>query len=607
MLNEAQQRAVEATGHCLVAAGPGSGKTRVLSERGARLLRENPTHRLCAVTFTSDAAQELAQRMLQLVPDAERRILHGTFHALCKKQLLASGRAVRLINDHQSRDYLRRAFQVLVEEGCGEKFEDFEAAIAALKADPDAVFRVLASVTPTADGIERGPAPASVERGLLLYQESLAANGVLDFADLILQAVFGMRDGSVKPMQVEHLLVDEFQDTDAAQFAWMRGHLDAGVCVTIVGDDDQSIYGWRQALGYAGMDAFAKLARAEHVVLDTTYRCARSIIRSAGQLILQNRERIPKNLRTASSKDGQIRVEGCRSREQELQLIVSRIKACEDPSSWAVLARTNALLDALELAMAGEIEFVREDARSFWSLKGPRLFLGVVKSLVTNDMLGLDAVLGHCGVGQGDLHRIALATHSTYPGAALRFATQDLPELASMPVPVRLLREYLPAWMRALDRPDAAQGIGFEAIAEFLLSQVRWQGKSRTSPAVLETERTRLNNCVERFRNVKAADLRGFIRRLENAEEKQTKAGPRLMTLHGSEGLEFDRVWLMACERGVLPPSSAIGRVLDEERRLMYVGMTRARFELTVSYSTGNNAAASEFIEQAGLFAACKA
>lgn len=95
MLNEAQQRAVEATGHCLVAAGPGSGKTRVLSERGARLLRENPTHRLCAVTFTSDAAHELAQRMLQLVPDAGRRILHGTFHALCKKQLLASGRAVR--------------------------------------------------------------------------------------------------------------------------------------------------------------------------------------------------------------------------------------------------------------------------------------------------------------------------------------------------------------------------------------------------------------------------------------------------------------------------------------------------------------------------------
>lgn len=606
MLNEAQQRAVDATGHCLVAAGPGSGKTRVLSERGARILRENPSHRLCAVTFTSDAAQELAHRMLQLVPNAGRRIQHGTFHALCKKQLLASGRAVRLINDHQARDYLRRAFQALVEEGYGEKFEDFESAVAALKADPDAVRSVQASVSPSADGVERGPAPASIERGFLLYQESLAANGVLDFADLILQAVFGMRQGTVAPLQVEHLLVDEFQDTDAAQFAWMRAHLEAGVCVTIVGDDDQSIYGWRQALGYAGMDAFAKLAQAEHVVLDTTYRCARSIIRSAGQLILQNQERIPKNLRTASSKDGQIRVEGCRSREQELQLIVSRIKACEDPSSWAVLARTNALLDALELAMAGEIDFVREDSRSFWSLKGPRLFLGVVKSLVTNDMLGFDALLGHCGVGQAELHRIAVATDSTYPGAALRFVNQELSALQTLPLPARLLREFLPAWMRALDREDAPQGIGYAAIAEFILTQVRWQGRTKTASAVLDTERTRLKHCVERFQAVKPADLRGFIRRLESAEEKQTKTGPRLMTLHGSKGLEFDRVWLMACERGVLPPSSAIGKVLDEERRLMYVGMTRARFELTVSYSTANNGAASEFIEQAGLFAASR-
>ncbi|WP_395794712.1 ATP-dependent helicase [Aquimonas sp.] len=607
MLNEAQQRAVEAAGHCLVAAGPGSGKTRVLSERGARILRENSTLRLCAVTFTSDAAQELAHRMLQLVPNASRRIQHGTFHALCKKQLLASGRAVRLINDHQARDYLRRAFQVIVEEGFGEKFDEFESAVAKLKADPDAVMVVRRSITPSPDGVEVGPTEGSVERGFLLYQESLSSNGVLDFADLILQAVFGMRDGSVLPLQVEHLLVDEFQDTDAAQFAWMRGHLDAGVCVTIVGDDDQSIYGWRQALGYAGMDAFAKLAQAEHVVLDTTYRCARSIIRSAGQLILQNQERIPKNLRTASSKDGQIRVEGCRSREQELQLIVSRIKACEDPSSWAVLARTNALLDALEIAMSGEIEFVREDARSFWSLKGPRLFLGVVKSLVSNDMLGLDALLGHCGVGQSDLHRIAVATHSTYPGAALRFARQELPDLQALPAPARQLRAFLPAWMRALDHPNAAQGIGFEAIAEFMLTQVQWQGRSRTSPQVIETERTRLKSCVERFQTVKPTDLQGFIRRLENAEEKQTKTGPRLMTLHGSKGLEFDRVWLMACERGVFPPSAAIGKVLDEERRLMYVGMTRARFELTVSYSTANNGAASEFIEQAGLFAASRA
>ena len=136
---------------------------------------------------------------------------------------------------------------------------------------------------------------------------------------------------------------------------------------------------------------------------------------------------------------------------------------------------------------------------------------------------------------------------------------------------------------------------------------MRWQGKSKTPSAVLETERTRLSNCVERFRTVKSDDLRGFIRRLETGEEMQTRTGPRVMTLHGSKSLEFDRVWLMPCEPRVLPPSSAIGKVLDEERRLMYVSMTRARFELTVSHCTADNAAASEFIEQAGLFSASRA
>jgi hypothetical protein len=284
-LDAAQAEAVAADGHCLILACPGAGKTRTLAAKSARLLKAAPGARVCAVTFTREAAREIRARILQEAGEgAEGRVVAGTFHALCWRQLGGSREPVA--GEGERSAYAARAAAAVRAE---LQPETALAIIEACKAGSPVPF----------PGLDTG-------RLLAAYQEILLRNGKIDFQDLVARALEGMRRGTVAPVPATHLLVDEFQDTDESQLAWVFAHARAGAQVTAVGDDDQSIYGWRRALGHEGMERFAAHLGAKRLFLGTNYRSRPEIVEAAARLIERNRGRQAKALRSARPPGGRV-------------------------------------------------------------------------------------------------------------------------------------------------------------------------------------------------------------------------------------------------------------------------------------------------------------
>lgn len=582
MLSEAQEKAVRASGHCLITACPGSGKTTVLVHRAEHIL-STPKMVVLGVTFTSESAQELERRIRAKVPNAGKRVTCGTFHGLCKRQLEASGQKFRVINDQQQTDLLRRAYEDTVGRASGIEFDACVAYIDAVKC----------AVDPIMPSPEIEPRVEVYER----YEELLRRTGAYDFADLLRLCVRGMRmppgmDGSVATIAATHMLVDEFQDTDPVQYEWMLEHLKQGVQVTVVGDDDQSIYCWRNAGGMRSMEDFRIQARATHVPLDTTYRYPKEIMEVASALILNNIERIPKVLRTVNRNQGSVQVLRFESREAQADAIWASILETGTPHDWVVLARTNALLEGLEMTAPESIRVERVGGRSFWDMQAPSLFLALVRGVAMNEMHSLDTILRATGLGDESLVILHRAYKSHLPGSVQRFVADK--KRASIASPDERLRAQMKVWKQML------QGDGAHLVLigmAYYLKQNVQRGDKSTDVSVARNN-ARFDACaaiLARFHGPLFMRLKAV---LEKQDSKDNAV--RLMTMHASKGLEFKHVWIMGCEDGVIPSQKGL---LEEERRLFYVAMTRAKLNLTVSYVLGKWSAPSPFLFEAGMHA----
>jgi len=579
MLNDAQQQAVVTRGNLVITACPGSGKTTVLVHRAQRILESDPRAHLVGVTFSAKAAAELDSRIRAKMPGAGRRLTCGTFHSLCKRQLEARGKKLNLITGLRQLDLARHAYKdVAAGLPEGPSFDEALAYIEATKATVDPI---------------HAPSDALKTEVYHRYQELLSQMGANDFADLLLLAVQGMQDGSIKPYPVQYMLVDEFQDTDAVQLQWVKAHLLSGVEVSVVGDDDQSIFGWRSAAGYAGIEDFRLHAKAQLITLDTTYRCAQQIMVPAARLIAHNLERIPKSLRTKNTRGGVAAVRRYGSREDEFDAILEAVASSPNPADWAVLARTNAQLEALEGHMSQAVPVVRSGGTSFWDLRGPALFLSLCRSLALGEMVGIDEALRRSGVGEEEIERIHVQCRSKEAGAARRFAFAEARPRTSHPV--GRLQDYLQRWMRTSTARDADLTPTLLGIAHYIKSHVTLY--KRRSELDREMDNRRLDRCVDSLKRIPGT----LVQRLNLISQTQESAqdnAARLMTLHASKGLEFENVWILGAEEGNIPSS---GGDRSEERRLAYVGMTRAKSLLILSYVVSTDAAPSSFLAEAGL------
>lgn len=585
-LNAGQQAAVDEPGHCLIVACPGSGKTHTLVARAERLLAEAGNTRLAIVTFTRAAADELKERLVgKLGPAVMPRVDAGTFHSLCLQQLDAlSGRGNRpftIATEGTTHTLVMKAWE-LAAKRFGQAMLPRDAVkrgIEFLKANRDLA-------PPTGD-------PQIIQFAFERYQELLGAQKLLDFADIMELTVGGMEAGTLPPLRVNDLLVDEFQDADKLQLDWVIAHVRHGVRVTCVGDDDQAIYGFRHAKGYDGMMHFAQVARARTITLDTTYRCASVVVAHASRLISCNTNRVPKTIRTASRAAGSVDRMDFPTFDLEVAAACDAMSACLPAESSAILARTKSVLRVVETALVADgIPYYGGVDGGIWSGGAPGLVRGLIGASLGKNPTGATLALSARGMPSSVIENAR--RHLMAANGRMASLLQSNTWLAgASDVHVQAWEEMREGFERIV-RATNRQPLEFaEACTTFIAPGI----DGFTNPGILRAILSIIGRMPGTLPDVHQR-IEQAARRSERDKTTRQRDGVALLTLHASKGLEFDRVWMPAVRQGVLPHGNSD---IAEERRLCYVGMTRARCHLTLSYSRTQDAPESVFLKESGL------
>ena len=565
-LNPSQREVVDLRSHCVAVAVPGAGKTATIAAKAAVLLAD-PDITVGAVTFSKDAAVELRDRILALAgAGAKKRLLAGTFHSLAYKQLgKSASQRTDIVNDG-----VRSAIvgQILLECGIEWKVEDAIAAIERVK-------------------MELSGPPSGTPESLLYeaYQAALARNGKIDFQDMLRLAVAGMQDGSIDPYRVTHLLVDEYQDCDNLQSRWTSLHAAAGAIVTVVGDDDQSIYGFRSALGFRGMEAFIKDFDARSVVLGKNYRSHAEILAVADSVIRNNKDRIQNDLVANRGPGGTIEFKRLDDEYREAVAAVETLTPIlRAGKTAAVLARTNRILDPLEAVCRSHgVKYYRASGRSILDRPEAALMGDLLELIQKTKSTGMDALLGFAGLGSHELQLLHSLAKRKAAGDIPR--KKDLLEAGIAESTADKYRDFLKKlaeWQALCDRQFFS--LVLDGVHEWMLKHVTEdQGKR-----AINTAYDVLSQLSGPF-----SDRLEFLRRKNNEPAEDALV---LTTMHASKGREWHGVVIVRAEETIAPDSDSPE---SEERRLFYVALTRARDSLVISTAKKNPT--SRFVVEAGL------
>jgi DNA helicase-2/ATP-dependent DNA helicase PcrA len=626
-LNPAQRAAVEALdGPVLVLAGAGTGKTRALTARIAHLLntgRARPNE-ILAVTFTNKAAREMKARIGQLVGGViEGMPWLGTFHSLSTRLLRRHAELAGLKSNFtilDTDDQLRLLRQLIQSEGIDEK-----------RWPP----RLLAGLIDgwknralTPERVPSAEAHAFAHKGTELYaayQERLRTLNACDFGDLLLHVVgiFQTHPDVLEKYQrwFRYILVDEYQDTNVAQYLWLRLLAAGHRYIAVVGDDDQSIYGWRGA-EVGNILRFEKdFPGATVIRLEQNYRSTPHILAAASGVIASNQSRLGKTLWTDIPEGKKLRLIGHWDGEEEARWIGEEIEALArgtrglapiSPDGIAILVRATHQMRAFEdrfltiglpyRVIGGPRFYERQEIRDAMA------YFRVAVS--PEDGLAFERIVNVPKRGIGDkalqeINRTARAQDLSLLDAARLIAHDGgLPARA---------RSALGALVADFDRwhADVLAGGDHLALAEAILD-----GSGYT--AMWQAERSpdaqgRLDNLKELVKALgEFENLQGFLEHVALVMDNETEEGAAkvsIMTLHAAKGLEFPAVFLPGWEDGLFPSQRAMGesgvKGLEEERRLAYVGITRARRLATISfaanrriYNQWQSAMPSRFIDE---------
>jgi len=595
-LNSQQREAVLATeGPVLILAGAGSGKTRVITHRIAHLVLERGVlpEQILAVTFTNKAAGEMKARVEALVGGALRSWI-STFHSLCVRVLRREAEAAGLPRDfliYDEDDQLSAVREALRALELSEKLHPPRRVLSRISAqknsgrDPEA---------PEADSVGAALLARIAER----YRRSLEAAHALDFDDLLLRAVAllktheGVRESYRR--RFRYVLVDEYQDTNRAQYDLVRLLAGPQGNLTVVGDEDQSIYAWRGAEIGNILDFERDFPGARVLRLEENYRSSQAILDSASGLVARNLKRKGKTLRAVKSGGEPVRLHVAGDEYQEASWVVEQV-ASRRGARAAILYRMNAQSRLLEEALLRlRIPYVVVGALSFYARKEVKDLLAYLR-LVLNprDAVSLRRVLNvpPRGIGsrtEAELERIAAERGLTL-WEALAAAVDESLLPARATLPLGRFRETVDAL-----RSDAER-LGLKGLLSRILEVTGYsaalaQEDSLESQDRLENLAELLSAASDYEAQEEAPSLAGFLDRVSLLSDIDTASGDApvlLMTLHAAKGLEFESVFLVGLEEGLVPHSrSATSQdALEEERRLCYVGMTRAMERLFLTWA----------------------
>ncbi|MES2205223.1 MAG: UvrD-helicase domain-containing protein [Pseudomonadota bacterium] len=599
-LNSSQREAVRYTqGPLLVLAGAGSGKTRVITAKIAHLISTGtPAYRIAAITFTNKAAREMQERIRKVAPPAAANAAWiCTFHALGLKFLR---------EEHRELGY-KSTFSILGPTDTANILIEISG-----QADRGVIYEYQNTISQWKNALVhpddahnhiKNPEQAVTAKLYQRYQETLRAYQAFDFDDLIIQPVILLQS---KPEVADrwknrflHILVDEYQDTNPAQYALLKYLAGPNPQFTAVGDDDQAIYAWRGA----SLDNLAKLPEEfpslKVIKLEQNYRSTIRILNAANHLIQNNPKLFPKTLWSDLGLGDKLKIMTADTEETEAELVVMRLQAHKFENQtklkdYAILYRSNHQARILEQHLRQQgIPYEMSGGQSFFDRSEIKDILAYLRLLVNPDddpafiravttpkrgigsatleQLGKLAHRYHCSLFDAvfhpqihqELNEVMVHGLNTFAQFISRLSEQAQKEPAAIILDTLLNAIQYERWLYDHDDPKQAER-RWKVVQEF----VHWCRKRE--------EGTKLAEMVQTIT---------LINLLEGQEDERDVV--RLSTLHAAKGLEFPHVFLIGVEEGILPHRESVdsGQV-EEERRLMYVGITRAQRSLTISYCT---------------------
>lgn len=593
-LNPRQREAVETlSGPLLILAGAGSGKTRTLTHRIANLISHGvKPSRILAVTFTNKAANEMKERLAKLLNAPINFMPYmGTFHGICVKILRQECDAAGLPRDfviYDADDQVALIKRILKNLGYNSdknlKPKMIQAVISGEKNKGNGPEEYLANVY--------YPNQQKIAKVFAEYEISKSKNGALDFDDLLLKTLelFANNLEVRKKWQekFEHILIDEYQDTNVIQYQLVKLLVNEKRNIAVVGDDWQSIYSWRGA-DFTNILNFEKdFPGAKVIKLEQNYRSTGNILEASQKIINNNKTRTDKVLFTESEAGAPVEVEALNDEKMEANYVALKIinlrNDFPDLSDFAVLYRTNAQSLAFEKAFIDmNIPYKIVGGLRFYDRREVKDVLAILKLIVNGrDMVSLERILKNvlAGVGEVSVSKIlAAATAMNTPRPVEEMEVDSILSAAKARASVEKLAEFL----RGVKSDDNPGEIVKACVKKFDFETLLNDGTPSFEERMQNLEV--LANTASEYENLE--DFVADVALMSSSDEKSRKNSVTLMTLHAAKGLEFPVVFIVGMEEGLFPSarSSENEADLEEERRLAYVGMTRAMMRLFLTFA----------------------
>ena len=588
--------------NALILAGAGSGKTRVLTHRIAYLILEKNTHpdAILAVTFTNKAAKEMRERLEALLRRPIQSMFLGTFHGL----------AHRLLRTHYDKVNLSQHFQIL-------DAQDQMRIIKRLMKDngiDEAKYPVRKVQWFINQQKDEGVRPGDIDPGynffikqsvkvFELYEAHCQANDLIDFAELLVRSYELLHNNpellAHYQQRFTHILVDEFQDTNTVQYRWIQLLFNGQNKVFCVGDDDQSIYGWRGAKVENIVKLESDFAPLETIRLEQNYRSTGNILGASNALIAHNQKRMGKSLWTDSGNGELIDVYEARTETDEAQYVVERIAdriaAGVMPNECAILYRSNAQSRVFEeVLIKHNINYIIYGGLRFFEraeIKDALAYLRLVEN--TADNVAFDRVVNFPtrGVGNATLEKVRAFANENHTNlfSAAQQVVPSLPTRAANALSAFL--QLIEAMADDSKHLDLAEKVAHINQASGLMAHYANDKSDKAG-----SKKDNLDELISAAKQYTHEDetmseTLGFLALASldaSGESNQVQSqNVQLMTIHSAKGLEFNHVYLVGLEEDLFPSrqSKDEPHLMDEERRLCYVGMTRAKQKLTLSYA----------------------
>ena len=602
-LNDKQKEALLATkGPLLILAGAGSGKTKVVTSKIAYLIEELqvPSWKILAITFTNKAANEMRDRVSKLIDEDISSMWIGTFHSIC----------VRILRKNIDKIGYSSSFTIYDRD---DQITVAKEAIGELGLDRD-IYKPRSLVNDISNIKSEGLSPKeyidlnktnffkeNLGKIYEIYEKKLVSNNALDFDDLLIKTVDILRDyEDVRDFyrsKFEYIFVDEYQDTNKIQYEFIKLVAGNEPNLTVVGDNDQSIYKWRGADINNILNFHKDFPGAKIVKLEQNYRSTQKILEVANKVIENNRTRIEKNLWTSRNEGKPVVYREFPHSNEEEYGVINKIIGLhykgEEFKDMAILYRTNAQSRGFEEALVREsIPYKIVGGLKFYDRMEVKDILAYLRAINnTDDNVSLSRIINRPKRGIGDTSLADLLDYADKNGISLYDLVTNIDKFEDLNIRARKNVRDFGSILKILK--DRSEKLSIGKLFEEVLYESGYVEDLKSQNTI--EAKTRLENIEELHSNIMEYDREGVelaeylntLSLLSDVDKTSEESGVNLMTMHAAKGLEFSTVFLVGFEEGLFPSNRSIESEdeVEEERRLCYVGVTRACNNLFISSS----------------------